>query len=198
MTSLMNPTKEKILAAASQLFLNGGVAALSVRAISREAEMSTMGIYKYFNGKQGILDALYIEGFEKVFAATDVPFDRKNPKDGLLRAATGYMRNAEAYQGHYRLIFGESDAGYQPSEEAKKAGERAFIHLTKIIAALLPEGASFEQRQKAALQIWALVHGYVELQNHAIGDVIEPSSWEVHALDAVSMHIDALEKSFNK
>ena len=56
----MKNSKERILLAASKLFLNGGISALSVRAIARESNLSTIGIYSHFNGKQGILDALYI------------------------------------------------------------------------------------------------------------------------------------------
>ena len=59
-------TREKILDAASALFLKGGTNALSVRAIAKGAGMSTIGIYSHFKGKQGISDALYIEGFELV------------------------------------------------------------------------------------------------------------------------------------
>ena len=56
----MSNNKEKILEAASVLFLKGGSAALSVRAIAKAAGVSTIGIYSYFEGKQGILDVLYI------------------------------------------------------------------------------------------------------------------------------------------
>ena len=63
---MKNDTRQKILEAASALFLKGGTNALSVRAIAEGAGMSTIGIYSHFKGKQGILDALYIEGVELV------------------------------------------------------------------------------------------------------------------------------------
>ena len=63
--------KANILRSATELFLDGGVRALSVRAIAARAGVSTMGIYSHFQGKQGILDALYIEGFELVSAAME-------------------------------------------------------------------------------------------------------------------------------
>ena len=188
----MKNTKEKILAAASQLFLSGGLSALSVRAIAREANLSTIGIYSYFEGKQGILDALYIEGFELVLAASQVSIDLKHPKLGVMAAAKGYIQTAQLYRGHYRLIFGESDSGYIPSELAQEAAKKAFIKITNVVATLLPDDANYESRREAAIQIWALVHGYIGLQHHAIGDVIEPDSWEKMILDAVSLHIDAL------
>ncbi len=192
----MKDTKEKILAAASQLFLSGGINALSVRAISKEANLSTIGIYSYFNGKQGILDALYIEGFNMVLAATDVNIDKNDPKSSAMNAAKGYLQTALNHQAHYRLIFGASDASYQPSEEARNVSEKAFIRITKIVGALLPEQASIEQRQQAALQVWSLVHGYLSLKQHAISEVFEGERWEGMILDAVSLHLDALMGKF--
>lgn len=192
----MKNTKEKILYAASQLFLNGGVSALSVRAIAREAQLSTIGIYSYFKGKQGILDALYIEGFEYALAAITVPINKNNPKGVIIAATKGYVNMARTYQGHYRLIFGEMHESYQPSEAARKASENAFLHLISIVALLLPADASFEKKQQAALEIWALVHGYISLKQHAIADVIETERWDTLIIDAVSLHIDAMLEQY--
>ena len=192
----MNDTKEKILFAASKLFLKGGTSALSVRSIAREANVSTIGIYSYFQGKQGILDALYIEGFEMVLAATQVPDGITDPKEGAMYAARGYINTAFEFQGHYRLIFGESDTGYQPSAEAKKAGENAFLNIMKVVSHLLPINVSASQQQEAAMQVWSLVHGYVCLKHHAIADVIDASKWEGLILNAVSLHIDAMQNQY--
>jgi len=192
----MKNTKEKILLAASQLFLRGGLSALSVRAIALEANVSTIGIYSYFKGKQGILDALYIEGFERVRVATNVTVDAKNPKLAVLAATQGYVKVAFEFQGHYRLIFGESDSGYQPSDEATKVAELAFMQIIKLISYLLPQDAQPEQRQEVALQVWSMVHGYVGLKQHAIADVIDPERWQPMIVDAVAIHLDALEKQY--
>ncbi len=190
----MKNTKEKILIAASKLFLAGGLSALSVRAIARESNLSTIGIYKYFQGKQGILDALYIEGFERLLDALDVPINIHDPKGNIIAAAKGYIKTAFDYQGHYRLIFGEHVAEYVPSAEAKKVSEKAFMHTTKIIAGILPNDSTFEQKQQASLQIWSLIHGYIGLKQHAIADEIEPNLWEGLILAAVRLHLDALEQ----
>ena len=65
----MADVKADILEAASQLFLEGGLEALSVRSIAKKANISTFGIYSHFKGKTGILDALYEEGFAYVAEA---------------------------------------------------------------------------------------------------------------------------------
>lgn len=191
----MSTNKEKILEAASALFLSGGTAALSVRAIAKAAGVSTIGIYSHFEGKQGILDALYIEGFKRVDEAMTIPRGELAPRDVVARAASNYLDLAETSRAHYRLIFGESDASYEPSEEAKSAGITAFEKLTLGIAGLLPEDATQEVKQTAALQVWSLMHGAVSLRHHAVADLVDMRNWRENTLKAVTLLIDGIVDS---
>jgi AcrR family transcriptional regulator len=188
----MNDAKSTILQAASELFLEGGTAALSVRAISKRAGVSTIGIYSHFKGKQGILDELYIEGFEKVFAAMDILNVAKEPREIILQGVRGYLEVADKYEAHYRLIFGESDAGYSPSDGARAMAGKAFKMLVDVSSLILPEDTLLAKKQRIALEIWAFVHGYVSLKHHAISTLISPEEWNTLALNALATHIDAI------
>jgi AcrR family transcriptional regulator len=188
----MSEAKHTILQAASELFLEGGTSALSVRAISKRAGVSTIGIYSHFKGKQGILDELYIEGFEKVFAAMDVLNVAKEPREIILQGVRGYLDVADKYEAHYRLIFGESDAGYSPSGEARAMAGKAFKMLVDVSSLILPATTTLAKKQRIALEIWAFVHGYVSLKHHAISTLISPEEWNTLALNALSTHIDAI------
>ena len=170
----MCDAKSTILKSASELFLEGGTLALSVRAISKRAGVSTIGIYSHFKGKQGILDELYIEGFEKVFAAMDILKTAKRPRETILQGVKGYLEVADKYEAHYRLIFGESDAGYSPSEEARVMAEKAFKKLVDISSLILTEDTKVAEKQRIALEIWAFEHGYVSLKHHSISTLIKP------------------------
>lgn len=191
----MNPINPriKILNAASELFLEGGVAALSVRAISKRAGLSTIGIYSHFQGKQGILDALYIEGFNLVNEAMDVVVDDKATKEQVLESCLGYLKVGETHEAHYRLIFGESDAGYQPSVEAIAARDGAFARLVSVVGSYLQDAASSAQRQQIALDVWAIVHGYVSISHHvATADDVH-LDWKKMALRVVEVQLDAVK-----
>lgn len=188
----MITNKEKILEAASALFLSGGTGALSVRAIAKAAGVSTIGIYSHFDGKQGILDALYIEGFEKVETAMTVSTDGVAPRDVVARAASNYLDLAESNGAHYRLIFGESDASYKPSVKAESAGIVAFEKLTSGIAGLLPTGATLGAKQTAALQVWSLMHGAVSLRHHGVAELVDMRDWRENTLKAVMLLIDGI------
>ncbi len=185
--------RTKILNAASKLFLEGGGDALSVRAISKRAGLSTIGIYSHFQGKQGILDALYIEGFNLVREAMNVIPDGKANKEQVLEACLGYLNVGEKYEAHYRLIFGESDAGYQPSIEAIAARDSAFSKLVRVAGSYLPDGATIEERRQIALDIWAIVHGYVSISHHMVFTDDIKLDWKSMALRVVAVQLDAID-----
>jgi AcrR family transcriptional regulator len=174
----MMDSKTKILNAASELFEQGGAKALSVRAISGRAGLSTIGIYNHFNGKQGILDALYIEGFELVMDAMNVKDKTLSPRDTVLKALSNYVNMAREHTGHYRLIF----------------GAKGFDYLTQIIGPAIPQVSSTKQRREIALQIWALAHGYISLKDHEATELIPSAGWKDLIMRAVETHLDALIK----
>ncbi|MDI9243954.1 TetR/AcrR family transcriptional regulator [Marinobacter sp. CHS3-4] len=188
----MKDTKAKILGAASQLFLMGGTGALSVRAIAKQAGVSTIGIYSHFQGKQGILDALYIEGFHSVSRALKVDTLANSPREAVLTAARNYLNNAEQLEAHYSLIFGKLDGNYEPSADAKQAGIEAFEQLTELVGGLLPATASKSQKQDAAIRVWSLIHGFVSLRHHAVAQLVDMSDWKERTMKTAEMLVDDL------
>jgi len=210
----MNETKAKILDAASSLFLAGGAAALSVRAIAKHAGVSTIGIYSHFQGKQGILDTLYIQGFQLVEQAMSGGIDNyidgciddcindkaisaadelNNSIARVMLAARNYLELAETHEAHYKLIFGEENGSYSPSKEAKQASIEAFKALTSVTTIILPPTASTEEQQSAAMQIWALTHGFVSLKHHAVSAIIDNTHWKNQALVAIKLQAKAIQ-----
>lgn len=186
----MSSNKDKILQAASTLLLEKGLGGMSVRAIAKLAGVSTIGIYSHFQGKQGILDALYIEGYQYVGEAMLAAAKIEDPRAATIEACRLYLEVAKSHEAIYRLIFGEVDFDYEPGEEARAAALEAFSYLVNNAARLLPESASLKQKQTTALRIWAIVHGYVSLQHHAVRDVVEIDDWNRQALVAVAIMID--------
>ncbi|MFQ3200239.1 MAG: AcrR family transcriptional regulator [Zhongshania sp.] len=186
----MTTNKDKILQAATTLLLEKGLAGMSVRAIANLAGVSTIGIYTHFHGKQGILDALYIEGYQYVGEAMLTAVKIDDPRAAAIEGARLYLEVAKSHEAIYRLIFGEVDFDYEPGKEARAAALEAFGYLVNIGARLLPASASLTEKQSIALRIWALVHGYVSLQHHAVRDVVVIDDWNRQALAAVVIMID--------
>lgn len=194
----MNESKRNILKAASELFLEGGTAALSVRAIAGRAGISTIGIYSHFQGKQGILDALYIEGFTAVIQALAVDDLAADSRERVLLASQRYLETAETYEPHYGLIFGKLDDSYQPSDEARAVAAAGFARLTEVVGGLLAAGASASAKRDVALQVWALIHGFVGLKNHAVGELVDMRCWKERAMEAVVILVDGIVSQNSK
>ena len=188
----MSDSKAKILTAASALFAEKGADGLSVRAISGRAGLSTIGIYNHFNGKQGILDALYIEGFQMVMQAIDVDTETQSPREAVLQGLSNYITMAAEHRGHYQLIFGRADPTYTPSSGAIAVGEEAFNRLTALVSKAIPAHLSGRDKREAALQLWALSHGYVSLQDHEATELIPMAAWRDLIMNAVTLHLDAI------
>ena len=186
----MASNKSKILQAASELLLAKGPSGLSVRAIAKLAGVSTIGIYSHFNGKQGVLDALYVEGFERVYDVMSSACEIDEPKTAVLQGVKNYRQVAVAHEATYRLIFGETNADYEPGPEAQAAGLKAFGSLVELASKLLPADASLTSRQRAALRIWALVHGFLSLQHHAVQGVVGFDDWGDQTLVAIECIVD--------
>ena len=188
--------KARILEAASDLFLQGGLRALSVRAIAKRAGVSTIGIYSHFQGKQGILDTLYIEGFTRVSAALAMPSEGVEPIDAIIASIERYLDNADRFGAHYKLIFGESDPDYEPSPEAKKIGIQAFQQLVALTALALPDETPLVEQQRFAMNIWALAHGFVSLRGNAVSQLIAIKDWRPMIIQAVRLHVAAYAQNF--
>src|SRR5262245_7208073 len=56
--------RDAILAAALMLLRRDGEAGLRVRTVAAAAGCSTTGVYTWFGGKHGLIEAIYVEGFE--------------------------------------------------------------------------------------------------------------------------------------
>ena len=186
----MSNTKAKILEAASTLFLEGGAKALSVRAIAAKADVSTIGIYSHFKGKQGILDALFIEASALVSTAMESGDMEPDAHAAMMAAANAYLDFAEQHAAHYRLFFGESDPDYVPSEEAQEISRDAYKKLLKHAARLHPDGTPKARVQETALEFWALLHGFVGLTRHAVATNAGIEDWRHFILKTIEDRLD--------
>ena len=60
-----NPSKQKVILAASNLFFQKGFHGTSVRDIAKKANVNVSSVSYYFNGKQGLLEYAVTEYYEE-------------------------------------------------------------------------------------------------------------------------------------
>lgn len=166
--------RERLLVVAEVLLAKHGPDKISLRELAREAGISTMGIYTLFGGKDGVLRALYAEGFARLYRHAASAEDRSNPARWLLDALIAYRRFALANIGFYRLMFG-GDKRFVPIDRNVRFGSLvvpdqgaypSYGSLMDAFAEGQRQGVITSQRSADELAhlAWAIIHGLVGLE----------------------------------
>ena len=154
-----DPTRRALRAAASRILDAEGFAGLSLRRVAKEAGVTTMGIYSRFGGKDGLLDALCLEGFERLQAAQRALPQTVAPGGDLRAHARVQHDVAMAHPAHYQVMFGRP-GGFRRSEASEQLAARTFASLRDAVSRCLAAGALNGDADEIADAIFALVHGH--------------------------------------
>jgi AcrR family transcriptional regulator len=152
-----------VLDAALTLLGEEGPDHFTVRAIAARAEVAPMALYNHFDGKNGVLEAIWIDGFEQLRDCIGV--GRGLPLDDLHQVGIDYRQFALAHRAHYTVMFMHRFVGFEPSLEASHAAARAFGALVNQVERAKDAGHFLHLRASDAAQmLWATSHGYVSLE----------------------------------
>lgn len=162
--SALTDQQRAILAAALDLLASGGPAALRVRDIAEAAGCTTMAVYSRFGGKDGLLDAIFVDGFQRFAASLRRSLGRggDNP---LLRLGYAYRRWALENPGPYQVMFTEAVPGFRPSERGVRVAQRSFDVLVDAVRADQQAGKlGGGDATRIAWGLWGISHGLVMLE----------------------------------
>ena len=158
-------TREAILRAAIDILQREGAGALTVRSVASAAGCSTTGVYTWFGGKNGLVDAIFVDGFHRFGDAVAVDGSAApNPLDSLRAQAHAYRNWALANPTHYMVMFGRAVPDYEPTEEAVLASYATFEPLVASTTAAIAAGWLVGEPFDVARHLWACIHGYVSLE----------------------------------
>jgi AcrR family transcriptional regulator len=132
-----------------------GATALTVRHIADEAGVSTTGIYTHFGGKNGLVEAIFLEGFESFDQALTPAYEAGD----LEAAGLAYRTWALDNRTHYLVMFGRAVPDFEAGEEAKARATASFLVLRDMVAA-----REVDDPDAAAYHLYAAVHGHVMLE----------------------------------
>ncbi|MFI6598528.1 TetR/AcrR family transcriptional regulator [Nonomuraea sp. NPDC050536] len=154
-----------ILDAATHLLVSEGVAALTVRRIAAEVGCSTKVIYTLFGGKDGLVEALWVEGFARFERRLSAWRDEADPLERLIRYGSVYRDYALEEPDYYRVMFLGAVPGFTPSPEAFAAAKRTFQILTDSVADCLAAGLlTGGTAEEISDLLWMAAHGAVSLE----------------------------------
>lgn len=160
--------EEDLLEAAEQILTEEGPSAITVRKVATCAGVAPMGVYNRFNGKHGLLEALFVRGFQELRAT----IAQANGPDALARlrdSGRRYRQFAVSHPEHYRLMF-ELMHEVAPGEAAMMEALASFEQLVQLVTAargVRPFGQGTDV--DVAQQFWGVLHGAVGLELLGIG-----------------------------
>ena len=163
---------DALLTSAADILETEGPDALSVRRIAAAAKVAPMGVYNHFESKNGIVDALFMQGFERLGRALDTIADVDDPYEALVEGGRRYRALALAHPMAYRLMFLHTVPGYEPSDAALEVAARAFDSLVAAVRRAMAAGVLAESSPTETAQlIWSSIHGWISLELLGIGFV---------------------------
>lgn len=158
-----------ILNAARTILIDGGVSALSMRAVARDIGYSPAALYEYFPSKAALCQSLFFEGASGLSGRMQATMEAVPAGAPALEVARrmgmAYREFALENRELYLLVFSTPVAGFTPDEHDREAASGGYDLL---IQTMRNGVASGEMRDMdpdvAALASWALVHGFVMLE----------------------------------
>lgn len=188
MTTLLDSTKNRILAAAEELFASTGVARTSLRAITALARVNLAAVNYHFGSKEGLVEEVYRRRLEPLNRARLANLDRlekKFPRPSLEKVLEAFMAPVvklarDPAQGGPTVmrLLGQSHAEAEAPFKAWFAGEYRRV-LERYHAALcraLPELPPEDVRWRLQFLVGALTYPVAERQlvELVTGEAINP------------------------
>jgi AcrR family transcriptional regulator len=160
--------ERELLAAAEAVLVRDGPGGLTVRAVAAEAGIAPMGVYNRLGGKDGLVDALLIKGFDRLRATVDAAInDTAEPsmRARLFACARNYRRFALDNPHFYAIMFEDAIPHSRDNEEVGQHARAAFGALVRAVELAAAAGVlDAPDPIEAAQQIWSAVHGAVALE----------------------------------
>lgn len=151
------------MTAALELLDAEGPDHFTVRAIAKCAGVAPMALYNHFDGKNGVLDAIWLEGFSRLREV--VARVAGDPLDDLHDVGINYRSFALSHRAHYTVMFMHRFVGFEPSAEGVVAAARAFGALVEQVDRAQRAGYfAGRAASDVAQMLWSTSHGYVSLE----------------------------------
>jgi AcrR family transcriptional regulator len=171
-------TRERILDAAREMFVERGYEATTMRAIADRIEYTPTAIYHHFRNKEALLSELCAIDFRALGAAFQKIGRIGDPVERLRRAGQTYVEFGLQHPMQYQLMFmtrkpPEIMTGLFPlpgspsPTSAIDPSEGAFSFLRETCADVIATGRvrpEYQDPDELALMAWSAVHGFLSLR----------------------------------
>ncbi len=157
--------RQGILDDASSLLIEEGANALTMRRIAELVGCSTTVLYTMFGNKQGLVDELYLRGFDRLQKSLEAVPHPGNSREYIYALCFAYRGFALANLTYYSIMFFKVIPEYTPSEANLKLGQESLKILVEAVRDCIPgKKLTEDETWEIARVIWATVYGHVGLE----------------------------------
>jgi AcrR family transcriptional regulator len=177
--------ERELLAAAEAVLVRDGPGKLTVRAVATEAGIAPMGVYNRLGGKDGLVDALLIKGFDLLRAAVDAA-SGADMRDRFFDCGWRYRAFALANPHFYAIMFEDAIPHAFDNPEVGEHADAAFHALVRMVELTAAAGViAAPDPIETAQQIWSTVHGAVALELKGLIQTPDPAATYGASLDTL-------------
>lgn len=158
-------TETAILEATRDLLAEGGLDALSMRAVASKVGVSATAIYNYFQSKQDLVRRVVDLGFERFTAYLRAAIADKpvGSAERLHALGEAYIRFALENGEYFRIIFASHPADVSRQIEDLPSGGGYTLFRQAIVDAMEVGSIRRADPDLMVLYLWTHVHGLVML-----------------------------------
>jgi AcrR family transcriptional regulator len=170
----------EIIAAARAIAETDGWAAMTTRRLADRIEYSQPVLYSHFSGKEAIVAAVAVQGFEELAAMVRrMRAEATGPADALHAIAQAYLDFAREKPAVYVAMFELStDLSF-----ARGNSPQPLIDTFRELIAVMAEAVPDQDPETCAETVWSALHGLASLERNSR---LRPS----HTTERLAMLLD--------
>lgn len=179
--------ERELLSAAEAVLVREGPGGLTVRAVAAEAGIAPMGVYNRLGGKDGMVDALLIKGFDRLRASIEAGRE-PDMLTRLRNCGLRYREFALANSHFYAIMFEEvrPHPHEQEDNEVATHARASFGALVRLVELAAATGViEAPNPVEVAQQIWSAVHGAVALEMKGLVLTPDPAATYSEFIDTI-------------
>jgi AcrR family transcriptional regulator len=187
----LGDTEAAIYGAARDLLAEGGLDALSMRAVAARIGTTPTAIYHYFESKEELVHKVVVRGFQHSESQLwrSIEGLPVGSLDRLVALGGAYIRFAVEHQQYFKIIFGIQTAC--PRELDDVPGRGGYGVLRRCVVDAMEAGSIRRgDPDTIVLYLWSVVHGLVTIFMACECDsMLEDTAIEVPEGESASAHL---------
>ena len=161
-------TRQRIIDAARDLFVQRGYEATSMRAIADRIEYTPTAIYHHFESKEALLTELCTSDFMSLAGVFHRIGQVEDPLERLRRIGMAYVDFALEHPMHYQFMFMSTRPEHHPTPDTTPGdpSHDAYAFLRISVEEAIAAGAfrpEYDDADQVAQILWGALHGLISL-----------------------------------